>query len=341
MANSIVNLKLSAVKVLLVEDLIPMQALMRDLLLTMGIGTVNVAHDGKEGYDVYCNDTPDIIVTDWYMPYMDGIELVRKIRTEPTSPNRTVPIIMTTGFCSKDQIALARDAGITEFLAKPFSSQDIAKRIAHIIRNPRDLVITSQFVGPDRRRKKKDGKGEDTRRGQEPKKIPANTTLQQKAGVGDVDPKAVENSQKIIDNNKIDFVPIARKFLEDLDEAVEIVRKGNEPARKSIDRLSTPIMQIKANGILFNYGLVGNLAKTALDFLNSLTEMNEFVLEVITALQNTLTHLLDKHMSGDGDEIGESLQDELEAACARYMRTRADLLKEKLKETVEKKEGGA
>ena len=87
------------------------------------------------------------------MPKMDGLALTKLIRTSPQSPDKTIPIIMMTGYGSPHKISAARDMGVTEFLVKPFSAVDISKRIMNIIKSPRDFIITPQYAGPDRRRK--------------------------------------------------------------------------------------------------------------------------------------------------------------------------------------------
>ena len=131
---------------------------------------------------------------------MDGLELVEKIRKDPKSPNRTVPIIMVSGFCAPERISKARDVGTTEFIVKPFSSDDLAKRIAHTVNNPRDFIVTPHFVGPDRRRKDNPNfEGESSRQKDTDKKIRANKDLQNKTGEGQANPRLVTLSQKLLD----------------------------------------------------------------------------------------------------------------------------------------------
>ena len=83
----------------------------------------------------------------------DGITLTKKLRNEPSSPNQYIPIILMTGFSEKKRVVQARDAGVTEFLVKPFTARDLYKRLAQIIERPRQFVRSEEFFGPDRRRK--------------------------------------------------------------------------------------------------------------------------------------------------------------------------------------------
>lgn len=147
------SFKFDKLNVLIVEDTVPMRKLVISVLDTLGIGTIYTANNGESGYDLYCKENPDIIITDWHMIPTSGIDLVNKIRNSPTSPNKMVPIIMMTGYSAMPRVSEARDSGATEFLVKPFSANDLARRIAHVINKPRDFIETNDFFGPDRRRR--------------------------------------------------------------------------------------------------------------------------------------------------------------------------------------------
>jgi len=141
--------KFEKLSVLVVEDTIPMQKLVGSVLSTLGVGNVYKADEGKQGFEVFCAENPDIVLADWHMVPTSGIKLVEKIRKDPRSPNRTVPIIMMTGYSALPRVAEARDMGTTEFLVKPFSANDLARRIAYVINKPRDFIETGNYFGPD------------------------------------------------------------------------------------------------------------------------------------------------------------------------------------------------
>jgi len=140
--------------VLVVEDSKPMMELTRSILDTFGIGTITTAENGNEGFHKFCTIKPDIVIADWMMKPINGIELAKKIRTNSNSPNPYVPYILMTGFSEKARVEQARDVGITEFLVKPFTVRDLYKRIELIIERPRQFVRSGNFFGPDRRRRK-------------------------------------------------------------------------------------------------------------------------------------------------------------------------------------------
>lgn len=148
--------KFEKLSVLIVEDTVPMRKLVTSVLETLGVGKITNAVDGNEGYLKFCEENPDIVIADWHMVPVSGIDLVNKIRNSPNSPNRIVPIIMMTGYSAMPRVSEARDKGATEFLVKPFSANDLARRIAYVINKPRDFIETEDFFGPDRRRRKID-----------------------------------------------------------------------------------------------------------------------------------------------------------------------------------------
>lgn len=147
-------LRLNKISILVVEDVVPMRKLMVSVLEEFGVGKIITADHGGTGFSQFQKHCPDIVITDWSMEPIDGLEMIKMIRTHSASPNRLVPIILISGYSAVPRVTSARDQGVTEFLTKPFTGNDLAKRIAHIINKPRDFVETEKFFGPDRRRRK-------------------------------------------------------------------------------------------------------------------------------------------------------------------------------------------
>lgn len=145
--------KFDKLSVLVVEDTIPMQKLIVSVLDSLDIKNVQSASDGERGFEVFKKTCPDIVIADWHMEPMSGIGLTDLIRNDPMSPNRMVPVILVTGYSAMSRVAEARDHGVTEFLVKPFSANDLAKRIAYVINKPRDFIDFEKYFGPDRRRR--------------------------------------------------------------------------------------------------------------------------------------------------------------------------------------------
>ena len=141
------------VNFLIIEDNKHMSVMVKTLLVAFGARNVIEATDGADAFKVLKHFPADIIICDWVMQPLDGLDFVRMVRTSKDSPNPFVPIIMLTGYTEMHRVTQARDAGVNEFLAKPVSAQRLYSRIQAIIENNRQFIKIKEFFGPDRRRK--------------------------------------------------------------------------------------------------------------------------------------------------------------------------------------------
>ena len=108
----------------------------------------------RRGLSTNCaQNKPDFVLTDLSMKPIDGIEFTKLVRTAQDSPNPYVPIVMVTGHTERARVEAARDAGVTEFLAKPITAQNLLLRLAEIVERPRAFVRCDTYFGPDRRRR--------------------------------------------------------------------------------------------------------------------------------------------------------------------------------------------
>lgn len=148
--------KLETVRILIVDDFQPILQLLSDILRTLGFQNIDTAKDAQTGYDLLCKKDHDLVILDWRMEPINGLELCQMIRKNPQTPNPYVPILMISGYTAKEKVEVARDAGITEFLGKPFTIEGLHKRIEKIIERPRQFVKAPSYFGPDRRRRKDD-----------------------------------------------------------------------------------------------------------------------------------------------------------------------------------------
>jgi CheY-like chemotaxis protein len=144
---------LDHLKILIVEDNQHMRTLLRALLNSVGIREIVEANNGASALDVLRERKCDLILSDLAMKPMDGLEFSRKVRNGDRISNPFTPIIMITGHTEKHRVEAARDAGVTEFLAKPITAHSLFSRIAEIVERPRAFVRCDSYFGPDRRRK--------------------------------------------------------------------------------------------------------------------------------------------------------------------------------------------
>lgn len=142
----------SDVGVMIVDDNHHMRELLYSILHALGFKRLKEVSDGESAMREIDGFAPDIVITDWHMEPMDGMELVRRIRNAAEETTRYVPIIMLTGHSEAERVRKARDAGVHEFLAKPISAKSLLARIVRIIDHPRPFIRTDEYFGPDRRR---------------------------------------------------------------------------------------------------------------------------------------------------------------------------------------------
>jgi two-component system chemotaxis response regulator CheY len=145
--------RFNLIKILLVDDNHHMRVLLTEILRAIGVKHVFEAGDGAEALQIMRTHQIDVVMTDLAMQPLDGIDFVKLLRNSPDSPNQMAPVIMITGHSTARRVAEARDAGVNEFLAKPVTARGVIERIGEIVEHPRPFIRTSDFFGPERRRK--------------------------------------------------------------------------------------------------------------------------------------------------------------------------------------------
>lgn len=156
---------LQKVTVLVVDPDPPIANIIKHVLGNLGFGNIIIEHDSKAAMQIFAESTIDFIITDFDTdPPENGESFISFVRNSPESPNPYVPIILLTGHTERQDIEQARDQGVTEIAAKPFTAKTLADRVIRIIENPRSFIITKRYTGPDRRRKEEEPPAGQTRR---------------------------------------------------------------------------------------------------------------------------------------------------------------------------------
>lgn len=159
---------LQKVTVLVVDPDPPIANIIKHVLNSLGFGNILIEHSGEAAVEVFKSQTVDFIITDFDMTSDDGTQsFVEFVRTSSESPNPYVPIIMLSGHTEQQEVEMARDLGISELAAKPFTAKSLCDRIMRVIENPRSFIITKRYTGPDRRRKKEPPPNTGSRRSNE------------------------------------------------------------------------------------------------------------------------------------------------------------------------------
>jgi CheY-like chemotaxis protein len=143
---------LASLQVLLVDDNQHMRAITATILGSVGIRKLREVKDGAEALEALREFSADVAIVDFNMFPLDGVEFTRLVRNSQDSANPYLPIIMMTGHSEKKRVQEARDAGVTEFVAKPITAKAILDRINAVIFKPRPFVKAEGYFGPCRRR---------------------------------------------------------------------------------------------------------------------------------------------------------------------------------------------
>jgi len=122
-------------------------------LSLIGVTAVFEASDGEEVLSMLNHLAISVIIMELALDGIGGLPLIRIIRTSHNQEHRSLPIIVLSNFPEERVIHAARDAGATEFLAKPMSPGHLLTRVWHVVNHFRPLVSTESFIGPDRRRR--------------------------------------------------------------------------------------------------------------------------------------------------------------------------------------------
>lgn len=146
---------LKSLRILVVDDNRHAADIVRAIL--GGLGAQDIAHEttAHAAFELTQRVAFDFLVIDQNLGKGDeGVHLVTRIRNDPSSPNPYVPILMLTGYTEHRRVTAARDAGVTDFLSKPFTVAGLLKRVDAMIYNARPFVRSNTYFGPDRRRRK-------------------------------------------------------------------------------------------------------------------------------------------------------------------------------------------
>jgi two-component system, chemotaxis family, chemotaxis protein CheY len=119
-------------KVLVVDDFATMRKIVRNILKQIGFEDISEAEDGNAALRVIKNEKVGLVVTDWNMPNMSGLELLREIRQNPQTAN--LPVLMVTAEGLKENVMEALKAGVSNYVVKPFTAEVLQEKIESIFK---------------------------------------------------------------------------------------------------------------------------------------------------------------------------------------------------------------
>ncbi len=321
---------LDKIKILLADNDTHIASVTRQNLRAMGFKNIKHVRTAELAIE-HLNEGPvDILKTEWTLPKMDGIHLTEFIRRKTNFRTRTVPIIMLTGKGEKPDVLIARDVGITEYVIKPFTSKTLYARIEQLVDNPRPLVFSKSYVGPDRRRKYPPEQLENDRRKTPPTVAKSETDIDITAEAGPymvlpdhalkktigikgplstiITPAVLAKAQQTIDSMSGEGIKWIKDDLDAMQEAV--LKSTNEPILAH-DILKERALSIKSRAGTFGYQIISEITRHLYLFLTSSFTPRErehvsLVRKHIDSIKVILASNL-KKPEGVGKEIVEEL----------------------------------
>lgn len=301
--------------------------------------------------------TVDIVLSDFVMEEVDGALFLRWIRSSRQAPDRFVPFVMVSGAADKQIVEAARDAGVSEFLAKPFSAKSLGDRILEVIKNPRQYVLAPGYFGPDRRRQDRPAswsydnaddysQPEKNRRVTEASQIqviharsnirtlrddvraiyfrPANR-LRDKLGPNalrgqiDFDPLVIQAAESRIQEMVGDYAVWVKNYLDTMTRSYKALVDGADDPKQHIVNINQIAHELRGQGGIFDYPLITSFGKSLYDAtLDTRGKVTDNRVKLIEAHIDALRVVFNKRVRGDGGKIGAELLKDIERAVRKY-----------------------
>jgi CheY-like chemotaxis protein len=349
-------ISLERLSILLVEDNLYIRDILENVLKQIGFGWVATARNGQEGIEFLQLAgkaqgqaaglmNVDMILCDLLMSPINGLLLLRWVRMQKDSVNRFLPFIMISGAADREYVEAARDLGVTEFVAKPFSAQSISDRVMKVIDNPRQFITCTSYFGPDRRRRRMPPPGgiEDRRRPDDShativysaEKVvkPKNAsdvwlfrlpnTLRDKVGGAGIKgplelPKSLlEEAENTLQRQALDFADWAKNYLTKLSKVTEAAMMSPNNRRNHFQEMNLVAHELRGQGGTFGYPLITVFAKSLYDATLPGCPEDDSALSVVKAHTDAMRAVIRDRISGDGGEIGRELLKSLKVAIDR------------------------
>lgn len=307
--------RLGMVRVLLADRDTRTATLVQRILFSFGFRRIDVVTSGEAALEMLRSKPFDLIITEWNMAPTDGVTLVKAIRQarDDNRIRRDIPIIMLTAQAEKDNVEEARDAGITEFIVKPFTAKTISQRIILVIDNPRAFIDAGDYVGPCRRRREALPEGIEERRGRR-QEAPADDSLRrQLSPLADIlTDDVVREAQLELLRAEDEFIEWARDDISMLESAYAQIKAqpGNASAHKA---LLDAAYSIKSQAGIFGYDLGTGIGGMLVEYLRTHPELYDEKLTVVRKHIDAIVVIFSQKIKEAGRDIGQELINSLRA----------------------------
>lgn len=344
--------RLNHLSVLVVEDNSFIRTVLTGALRTVGVGVVHAAKSGADAVRFLGERKAalplgmapvDVVISDLVMPEVDGLMLLRWIRSSPGSPDKFLPVLMLSGAADRHYVEQARDLGANEFLAKPFSARTVSSRLLAMIARPRRFVLAHGYFGPDRRRVAKPVQM-DCRMTSEREILVVHSQskpmgldrypvvhfdlpnrLGAKAGIGPRDPvptlpeSVLEAAEAEIQERAGDYATWISAEVEEMARRIDRLGPGGDRVAGLLAEINRSALEMRGQGGIFGYPLITHIAKSLYEAtgggLKAVTPNEQLLFK---AHVDAVRAVMNGRVSGDGGATGQQLLATLEVAKKKY-----------------------
>lgn len=335
--------------ILVVDDNAFIRNVLESLLRQFRVGRVITAGSGEEAIDSLkvggATIAVDIVMADLIMSPINGMLMLRWARNAPESPNRFIPFVMVSGAADQENVVAARDHGVTEFLAKPYSAANVYRRLLEVIDRPRQFVATNTYFGPDRRRRDIGVRGIEQRRTREEDvtivrsggevvqpssssgvwyfRLPNNLrakvggSLAGRSAGGEIPMALLEQAEAELQRAAFDFTEWARRYIADLTSLCDEAMKQAGSRVKQFESINLIAHELRGQGGTFGYPLITTFAKMLYSATGDGRREDDNGVEIVQAHVDAMRAVIRDKVSGDGGEAGRALTAGLRAAIEK------------------------
>jgi two-component system chemotaxis response regulator CheY len=226
------------------------------------------------------------ILTDWEMIEETGLDLVQAVRSAEDEEIRRLPIIMMTAYGEEWRVKAAKDAGVSEFILKPLSPAQIARKLRAALRDGRPIPTANTEGGTERRAAARDSDGETT-------------------------PRQLSDADSTMRRLRGDFETFLADAAAQITLDVRNAKVRPELAGEIGQRIFRLAHNIKGQGSSFNYPLATNVASALCNFLRNRQDLNERDLLLIAGYSLALEAIALNRVMGTGGELGNRILERL------------------------------
>lgn len=325
--------KFAKLQVVVADSDIGSARLVKQILMSFGFRRIDIFTSGEEALQFLSGNRTDLLVTEWALEGIDGLDLVSNVRAVKSHKfiRFDMPILMLTGRSARRHVEAARDAGITEFVAKPFSAKTISTRLIEIIDRPRIFVEAPNYKGPSRRRRSKPPPGMAERRApRDPqgKKLPPNVIITRPNssikymvdGLNASDiitPDVVHEAQMEIMKVEGEFVDWVRNDIVRLEDAYTALADNPSNAEKRTHFIEC-CYTIKSQSGVFGYELGTVVADLLINYLDEHERLHEKQFIVIRKHLDTMVVIFMQKVKEADSELGLALIGSLSKLVAKF-----------------------